>query len=181
MPLRAPHTLSPGSCVALFRVNGVERRFPGQAARAPGCLAAHRGPRPWMLPANSCYPRPLRAPASRRFPCSVREWLAPLSPCRESPVFHDTLLAGVSPFAFEGGISSSVLERTNRPPGAPVAPSTRLPTLARRAELPVRVDGRHPWREPRSLPPPIREDRAAFPIRDAFCRGGPFAGLLPGE
>lgn len=72
----------------------------------------------------------IRAPASRRFPCSVRRWLAPPTPCRESPVFHDTLPAGVSPRAFRGRhflLRPRACEPTSGHPCRAPHPGSRLP------------------------------------------------------
>jgi len=96
------------SLSSVCRVNGVESRFRARS-RVPWLalrltLDHDRG---CFLPIPA-YPRLLRAPASRRFPCSVRAWLAPRAPCRESPVFHDTIARRSEPAAIEGGISSSV-------------------------------------------------------------------------
>jgi len=113
-----------------------------------------------MLPADRCYPKPLRAPAPRRFPCDVRGGLAPPTPCLESPVFHDTETHRRGSAAlFGGGISSSA-RALGPSSGRPCrATHSRSRPSRGRAGMPLRV-GRGPsWAPPRSLPPSIREDR----------------------
>jgi hypothetical protein len=51
---------TPSHPAPVLRLPRQRRRemVPGQAARAPARLAARLVPRPWMLPADPCYPRP---------------------------------------------------------------------------------------------------------------------------
>ena len=160
MPLSSPAHPLTRTCVFSLPRQRRRETVPGQVARAPARLAAHPVPRPWMLPADPCYPR---SNTSTRV--SSISLLRPPVACAADAVPGEP---GVSRHLARRSEPARLPREAFPPPSSSVrtdlrAPLSRSPSgppaPARRAGLPVRVGGRHPWREPRSLPPPIREDR----------------------
>jgi hypothetical protein len=88
--VRAPHTRSLDPVFPPVASTPVKVRYRASPRIREVALRLPPGSRTEMLLADRCYPKPLRAPAPRRFPCDVRGGLAPPTSCLESPVFHDT-------------------------------------------------------------------------------------------